>query len=81
MSVISSTMRRCCLYANEISVKKSKYEIKNTLYKTDYLVSKDKLANYKPGKYFQLIFHKLILQMEKCEYMEQEILLQERLNF
>lgn len=59
LSVISSTMRRCCLYVNEISVKKSKYEIKNTLYKTDYLVSKDKLANYKPGEVFSIDFSQI----------------------
>lgn len=59
MSVISSTMRRCRLYANEISVKKLKYEIKNTLYKTDYLVSKDKLANYKPGEVFSIDFSQI----------------------
>ena len=58
LSVVSSAMRRCKLYANELKVQKKKYELKNISFPSCYLVSKNNLVNYKPGEYSQLIFLK-----------------------
>ena len=59
LSVISSTMRRCYLYANELKVKKSKYEIKDTTFNASYLVSNKHLINYKPGEAFSIDFSQI----------------------
>lgn len=59
LSVVSSAMRRCKLYANELKVQKKKYELKNISFPSCYLVSKNNLVNYKPGEVFSIDFSQI----------------------
>ena len=59
LSVVSSAIRRCKLYANELKVQKKKYELKNISFPSCYLVSKNNLINYKPGEIFSIDFFQI----------------------
>ncbi len=73
LSVVSSAMRRCKLYANELKVQKKKYELKNVSFPSCYLVSKNNLVNYKTGEIFSIDFSQIETIEGKCDFMELEI--------
>lgn len=59
LGVVSSTMRRTKLYANEVKTTHKKYEDKNVEFNGNYLITDELIKSSKPGEVFSIDFSQI----------------------